>query len=399
MKSREVGHCIIQLTSQRKTKTISTGIQLKETEWDFSKSCVNLRNASLQRGKELIQIQDILQEKISTLQMVVNDFTVKGQEFTVSAVAEIYQCYGVEKNFFSMMEKRISNLRQNGQFRTASNYRNAMHVFMNFCGNDHVPVSRITSGFIKQFETYLIAKGNSLNTISFYMRILRATYNYAVEQNWIKKHQSPFKNVYTGCERTMKRSVNADVIRLLIRLELTELPSLELARDMFLFSIYMYGMAFVDVAHMQKTNLRKDFLEYRRRKTKQTLQIYLPDCAKLIIDKYSEKNKEGSFLFPILNKVDEVNLEIAYANALRQYNRNLKKLSMMIGTKDMLTSYVARHTWATLARNQGVPTYIISEALGHTSERTTRIYLDSIDNRLINRANEKVIAFLLKDKE
>lgn len=158
-------------------------------------------------------------------------------------------------------------------------------------------------------------------------------------------------------------------------------------------------MAFVDVAHMQKTNLRKDFLEYRRRKTKQTLQIYLPDCAKLIIDKYSEKNKEGSFLFPILNKVDEVNLEIAYANALRQYNRNLKKLSMMIGTKDMLTSYVARHTWATLARNQGVPTYIISEALGHTSERTTRIYLDSIDNRLINRANEKVIAFLLKDKE
>ena len=306
----------------------------------------------------------------------------------------IYQYYGVEKNFFSLMEKRISNLKQNGQIRTASNYRNAMHMFMTFCGNDNIPVSRITSCFIKQFESFLIAKGNSLNTISFYMRILRATYNYAVEQDWIEKHQSPFKNVYTGCERTVKRSVNVDVIRLLRRLDLTGFPNLEFARDMFLFSFYMLGMAFVDVAHLERKNLREEVLEYRRRKTKQTLQIFLPDCAKRIIEKYSKQNPEGTFLFPILDK----KYEKSYPNALRKYNRNLKKLALMIGTKDMLTSYVARHTWATLAKKQGVPTYVISEALGHTSEKTTRIYLDSIDNNLIYSANKKVISLLTEDE-
>lgn len=398
-KHRKGGRCFIQLSHQRKIKTISTDIQLQAVEWNTSQSCVDLRNVTFQRGKELIQIQEMLQEKITVLQAIVDDLEAKGQAFTLSTIVEVYQNYGIRQNFFAIMENRISDLKRNGQCRTASNYRSTMRMFASFCGTSYLAVTGITSIYIKQFETYLLAKGNSLNTISFYMRILRATYNHAVIQGWIKKDKDPFKNVYTGCERTVKRAVAAEVVRLLVQLDLSEYPKLELARDIFLFSIYMLGMAFVDVAHMKKNNLHGEYLEYRRRKTKQTLQIFLPNCAKQIIEKYADKGRGDTFLFPILNKLERTEMTTAYANALRQYNRNLKKLSLMIGFNDVLTSYVARHTWATLAKNEGVATFVISEALGHTSEKTTRIYLDSIDNRLINKANEKVIALLLMDKE
>lgn len=254
-------------------------------------------------------------------------------------------------------------------------------------------MSAITGTLMKSFEAYLRNKGNSMNTISFYMRILRATYNYAVTREWVTTPQTPFKGVYTGVEKTIKRAANAKTIRSLVHLDLTWSPKLDLARDMFLFSIYMRGMSFVDLAHLRKENIQDGVLVYRRRKTNQQLHILLPDCAKSIVEKHTPKVKETPYLLPVLRTDNRME----YDNALRLYNRCLNKLAGLVGMKGRLTSYVARHTWATLAKNQGIGIHVISEALGHTSEQTTRIYLDSINSQLVNQANDKVINLLLKD--
>jgi len=393
------GSCYIQLIHQRKVRTIATGFHLKTTEWNKAKGCVNLRRANLERVKELLQIQDKLQEEVRTLQRIIAEHHHVNRLFTVDMIVQTYRSRYISRSFFSIMQRRIYELEKNGQFRTAVNYRNTMRMFLNFCKDTNLAPSQITDCLMKNFEFHLRAKGNSLNTISFYMRILQATYNYIVMQGWIQPNCNPFKFVFTGVEKTVKRAVDIDVVRSIVRVDLKNMPDLDFARDLFLFSIYTRGMAFVDLAHLQKSDIQNNMLVYRRRKTKQLFQILLPACAIKMIEKYAFSVENSSFLFPVLYNKDSRNPVVGYNNALRLYNRRLNRLAGKVGAKFGLTSYVARHTWATLAKRLGVKVCVISEALGHTSERTTQVYLDSIGDHLINQANEQVIAALALKKK
>ncbi len=224
------------------------------------------------------------------------------------------------------------------------------------------------------------------------MRILRAVYNRAVDEG-IVIQTNPFRRVYTGVDKTVKRALPLSVIRKIMNLDLSFSKSVDHARDMFLMSFYTRGMSLIDMTFLRKTDLQGGYLVYRRRKTGQALRIAWTREMQSILDKYPENPTQ--YLFPILMNPSAKEL-FAYRNASYNINRNLKKVGELAGTSVPLTMYVARHSWASIARSKGVPVSIISEGMGHDSEATTQIYLASIESSSIDRANRLIINSLFR---
>ena len=285
------------------------------------------------------------------------------------------------------MQANIASLEQSGKIRTSETYKATLNSFMKFRGGKDVLLSRLDSELMMGYEAYLKAQGASLNTISFYMRILRATYNRAVDKGMVKQC-SPFKHVYTGVEKTVKRAVPFKIIRQLKELDLSGSQRMELARDLFMFSFYTRGMSFVDMAFLKKTDLNNGMLTYRRKKTGQLISVRWEKCMQDIIDRYPRNC--SPYLLPIITHIrkDE---RLQYKTASCQVNRQLKEIGKNLGLAHPLTMYVARHSWASAARGKHIPLSVISEGMGHDSEKTTLIYLAALDTTVIDKANLAVL--------
>ena len=247
-------------------------------------------------------------------------------------------------------------------------------------------MSGIDATLVKRYESYLLRNNLSLNSVSCYMRVLRSVYNKAVEEG-LSPQKLPFRQVYTGIAKTTKRAINEQVIRQLTELDLSSHPALSLSRDLFMFSFYTRGMPFVDMAGLTQDNLQENYLTYKRSKTGVKIIIKVEPCISLILTKYRQKNIPP-FLLPIKTCVGG-----GYTSQLRIHNKRLRRISEMLRLDKPLSSYTARHSWATIALRKGVAVRIISESMGHTNENTTRIYLDSLEQNIIDNANAIVIRF------
>ncbi|KAA6345157.1 Tyrosine recombinase XerC [termite gut metagenome] len=237
---------------------------------------------------------------------------------------------------------------------------------------------------IQRYETYLKNNGLCINSISCYMRALRAIYNQAVKKG-LTVSKNPFKDVYTGIDKTSKRAVDEDVIIKLHRLDLSEYPSLQLARDLFMFSFYTRGMSFIDMANLTQNNIKNGYIVYSRSKTRQVLSVKMEKCIEEIIKRHKGLTIEN-YLLPIYSELNRVS-----GSNLRTHNKRLKRISEILGLEKPLSSYVSRHSWATIALRKGISVQVISEGMGHENEKTTRIYLASMDQSLIDNANAQII--------
>jgi integrase len=217
------------------------------------------------------------------------------------------------------------------------------------------------------------------------MRALRAIYNQAVKKG-LTIQKLPFREIYTGVDKTIKRAVDEAIIIQLKNKDFPKQKKLALARDLFLFSFYMRGMSFVDMANLKQSNLKNEYITYSRSKTKQNLTVKVEKCMREIIDRYKEETVDD-YLLPIYNQEN-----YNPVSHLRTYNKRLKRISKLLELDKPLSSYVARHSWATLAHHKGVSIEIISESMGHENENTTRIYLASLDQSIIDKANADIIA-------
>ncbi len=246
------------------------------------------------------------------------------------------------------------------------------------------------SDIVEAYQAYLHRAGLIPNSISFYMRILRAIFNRAVEAGFTEQNY-PFRHVYTGIDRTVKRALPLSAISRLRKLNLSQSPALAYARDMFMLSFYMRGMSFIDMAFLRKSDLRNGHVTYRRHKTGQQLSIAWISEMETIISHYP--TPATPYLLPIItcNCTDE---RIFYQRVSTRVNRGLKQIANILGISVPLTLYVARHSWASAARAKGIPLNVISEGMGHDSETTTQIYLSSLDNSVVDRANSRIIAAL-----
>lgn len=289
------------------------------------------------------------------------------------------------------MQNQIELMRNTNRFGTALNYEKTMKNFAEFLGGLNLPFSAMTEQLISDYNAFLVQRGLVRNSISFYMRIMRAVYNKAVRQKLVEQTH-PFYDVYTGIDYTRKRAVSESVISHLYKLELTEGTPLALARDIFIFSYCTRGMAFVDISYLKKKNIQNGIICYTRRKTGQLLSIRIEPCIQKIIDKYSFLS--STYVFPILTSTEAKRAYEEYHAAINNHNRLLRQLSKMLPERCKLTSYTSRHSWATAARNHNVPISTISAGMGHATEQTTHIYLNTLDNSEIDEANKGIISYL-----
>lgn len=292
-------------------------------------------------------------------------------------------------SFFDFMTAVIKELSSSGHPRTAETYRSTFRSLKEFTGGCDLLLTDINGLLTQSYESHLKEKGVSRNSSSFYMRIFRATYNRAVKRGVITPEMpSPFAEVYTGVDKTAKRAISLDTISLIKKLDLSASPSLAFARDMFMFSFYMRGMSLVDMAYLRKCDLKDGLIGYCRKKTGKRLFVRMEECMHEIVDRYSLP--DSPYLLPILSAPGE-NARRQYLNASHLINHKLKEIGRKVDCKIMLTMYVARHSWASAARLKDIPMSVISEGMGHSSEMITRIYLDSINNTVIDSANRLIL--------
>lgn len=294
--------------------------------------------------------------------------------------------------FFRLVERRVSDLRRQRRSKTADNYACALRHFMRFREGADIAPKDLTATLMADFQAYLVGEGLRMNTVSLYNRVLRASYNHALDEGIIHEDRRPFRKVFTGNEKTRKRAADRKVIRRLIETDIPD-AGLDFARDMFLFSIYTQGMAFVDIAHLTPEQVGSGCIRYRRRKTNTFLQVRLHPRARAIIEKWRVDAPACPYLFPILYNPGK-GKPVKYASALRLHNKRLDRLSERLRLEVPVSSYVSRHTWASMAKWLGVSETVISEAMGHSSVGTTAIYLALLDSRTVSAANDKVIASL-----
>ena len=293
-----------------------------------------------------------------------------------------------KRSFFAYFEQNIELHKNNAKMRTAETYRTALNSLKRFSGDKPLSISEITPPLMRQYERYMLEKGLSKNSTSFYMRITRAVYNRCVDGG-LTADTHPFRHVYTGVAKTEKRALGMKSIRAIQRLQLPPSPQ-AFARDMFLFSFYTRGMSFVDIAYLKKRDVSGGFLTYQRKKTGQSLTIRWEPAMQKIVDRYPSAN---DFLFPIIKDSGQ-KARSQYRNMLYQVNTQLAEIGRKVGAEVKLTMYVARHSWASIALQMNIPMDVISRGMGHESEKTTRIYLKSLNNSQLDTANSQIIRAL-----
>ena len=382
------GTLYYQITHNRVVKQINTGYKLYPTEWSsFASKIVVPPNAEESRYHYLLALQNSLKKETARLAEIIVRLNRTNSTYTADRIVELYNLRSDDDSFLLFTRNLIVQLKQIGKVRTAETYTCALNSFIRFQGETDLFWVAVDSNLMMEYEVYLKAEGVCPNTSSYYMRGLRAIYHRAVEKE-LTIQRYPFKHVYTGIDKTVKRAVSVKVIRQIRNLNLEHNPMLDYARDIFMFSFYTRGMSFVDMAYLKKKDLHNGILSYRRQKTNQQLFSKWEKPMQEIIDKYDTTGTP--YLLPIIKDVGKDERR-QYKNASHLVNCKLKKIGMQLGLTIPLTTYVARHGWASIAKSKNIPISTISEAMGHDSENTTRIYLASLNTSVIDKANSLII--------
>ena len=380
------GGLYFQIIQNRVIRQMNTDYKIYAYEWDAEIESVVVSGA---RANILCSIRERMEWDLSRFERIVRQLEQERRKYTADDVITLFHKVTKETSLFSFMHSVIIQLRQLGKIRTSETYTATLKSFMEFREEHDVPLDGVNSDLMLLYEAHLKAKGVRMNTISFYMRILRAVYNRAVEKA-LTPQKYPFRHVYTGVDKTVKRAVPVKVIKALKELNLSMKSSLDFARDMFMFSFYTRGMSFVDMAYLKKTDLQNGILTYCRLKTGQRLTVKWEKCMEEIIKKYPSNS--STYLLPIIK--EQGNERKQYDNALHLVNYRLKDLSGMLKLQRPLTMYVARHSWASVAKVRNVPLSVISEGMGHDSEKTTQIYLASLEASVVDKANKMILELL-----
>ena len=383
----KAGSIYYQVTHDRQVRRIATRIRILPSWWDAAAGHI------LPLPGEASVWQCRIACDVDLLRRIIRDLDREGRPYTVDDVADRFGALPRGVGVTAFMREQIAQLTADNRLGTARNYTRTLHSFSGFLGGGELPFAAFTERLVEEYNAYLLRRGVVRNTVSFYMRILRSVYNKAVRRR-LAEPASPFGGVYTGVDRTRKRAIDERFIARLKNLDLPVSGPLPLARDLFVFSYCARGMAFVDMAFLRKKDMRDGAIHYVRRKTGQRMTVHLEACMREIIGRYASRTRDTPYLFPVLTAEDPARAYAQYQCALNYYNRLLKKLASLLGLDSGLSSYTSRHSWATAARNHNVPLPVISAGMGHTSERTTQIYLSALETSVVDSANRKILASL-----
>lgn len=405
------GHLFIRLTRNRQSCTVTTPYQVYHNEWDPVRHCLVYSGCDPVRRRELSHIEEELRRE----HRLVEDIILRLEEESRCSAAAVGQTYRQSKDRKSLrvFTCRLSrDLQQQGRYRTSKAYMTVCRGFLSFLNKEDISLSGLDSTLLLSFERYLKERSRAANTISYYMRNLRAIYNKAVAEGLISKIRSnPFIEVYTGVRTTRKRALS--------RRSLLKLGQLDVllgvnpdndkkdydqrkrpldAQRLFFFSFHARGISFVDLAYLRKDNIRRGVLSYYRKKTGRQIDVKVTPAMQSIINSFCERVRQSPYLFPIIKSPGKGS-RLEYESGLRLQNKRLEKLACMAGVREKVTTHVARHSWATMAKGENLPLWVISEGLGHSNEKTTYTYLASFDRSILDVAGERISTLVQGTKE
>ncbi len=379
-----------QIIRNRVIRQIATEYRVYPHEWSNECCMVSTKRVEIYRRRYLEEIKERIDFDINRINDIVADISKHRVIFSSDDIVSAYRKVLGGQTFFVFTRAVIIRLKELRKERCVETYTTTLKSFTRFRGGEDILLTDINSEVIISYEAYLKHEGVSMNTVSFYMRVMRAIYNRAVDKELIEQRH-PFRKVYTGVDKTVKRALSIKNIREVKEFDLSMDSKMAFARDMFMFSFYTRGMSFVDMAYLRKEDLQNGVISYRRRKTGQQLYIRWEACMQEIVSHYPQNDTE--YLLPIITQ-GGINERVHYQNELAKINNQLKKLSSMLSLQVPITMYVARHSWASVAKSSNIPISVISEGMGHDSEATTQIYLASLDTAVVDRANSKILKLL-----
>ena len=404
------GSLSLRVIHDRRAKTITLpGVRLYPEEWNKSTQEIVYPENNHRRAAQLEQVENAVRTEVELLTDHLAVLEPQGR-FQVEDLLTIYRRRKNSGKLRGYAESLAVGLERRGQMRTADAYRTATRGLIRFNKGEDIPMHQINACLIKDFEKHLRDAGKMPNTISYYMRNLRAIYNKAVSDKSITRpKENPFTGVYMGVTKTMKRALSVEEIKQLNDLDFGKMlenkqpesrehratENLHRAQRYFNFCVYARGMSFVDMAYLRKENIRGGVIRYVRKKTGQQIELRVTDEMKTIIDSFAREVQGSAYVFPIIRD-NELSAYTQYETALRTQNYRLKKLAELSGIKKQISTHWARHSWASIGKQENLSIRVISECLGHTSEKTTRIYLDSLDNSLLDAANDTVISAIAR---
>lgn len=381
------GTLYYQVIHKRKVKWISTEHHIYADEWNEETMTIAVANGERKAALALMQCK--IDWAFRRWQTILARIERSQKDYTVEELCETFSKEQTYKTVFVFMQEQVTKKEQMKRLGTAHTYGNAYRRFKAFREDMDLTFDELSPDMIECYEAWLIDRRLKQNSIRCYLRTLNTLLCKAAAEGLLN-NTNLFSHVRLSYVKTTKRAISEKELKVIANLELPEGSTMALARDIFMFSFYMRGMPFVDIAYLRKTDLRNGMWTYCRRKTNQCLMVEWEMAQQKILDHYAHQTKNESFLLPIIKKEDGTEYK-QYQRMQININRALKKIGEMAELKMPLTTYVARHTWASVARDMNIPIAIISEGMGHNSIKTTQVYLNSIDISRVNEANKRII--------
>lgn len=388
------GTLYYQVIHKRNVKCISTGYHVFPNEWDAETMSLVMPSEG-ERKEFLLQLRLIINWEVSQRQSILHKLENTNQNFSLEDLCNAFNQIPACKTVFTFLQEQIARQKRMQRQGTAMTYTSAYRRFKEFRSDKDLTFSELSPNMIEEYEAWLVNRNLMQNSIRFYLRTLNTLIHKAVDEGLLNDYDNLFNRVHLSYVKTAKRAITAEYIRAIKKLQLPKDSTLAFARDIFMFSFYMRGMPFVDIAYLKKSDLKNGQVSYCRKKTNQLLVVEWEQEQQDIIDRYAHQTTDTPYILPIITKVDGNEYQ-QYLRVQENTNRALKKIGTMIGLKMSLTFYVARHSWASIAQDMNYSIAIISEGMGHNSIRTTQTYLASIDTSRVNEANRNIIRRISK---
>jgi integrase len=378
---------IIRITDYNKVYTINSGISVPEKLWNQQKSEVdkshpNAKLINLKLSKTYFQVQQAILK-------YEDNFSIEAIRNFIDGKPELQKTL----NFKTFTDNLINEMFETEKTGNALVYTTASNRFLEFCNNPSIRFDEIDYLVLEKFNHFLVLEGLKQNSISNYFRTLRAIYNKAIKAKIIERSAYPFHDITIKPEKTTKRAILKEDISKFINYASNENSPCNIALKYFLLSYYLIGISFTDLAYLTKENIVDGRIVYRRRKTKKNYSVKIFPQAQTILSHFHSDDKD--YLLPILPKDIPCNGKKAkkmIQQWIKTTNKHLNKLAEKLEIKGTITTYVARHTFATNAKRLGYSYELIAEALGHEfGNKITNIYLDSFDKEIIDSMHQKVI--------
>ncbi len=383
------GAIYYQILHNRVVRQLRSGYTIHPNEWCDDGDYIVVDDSNSERAKQLRLINDKIGYDIRRFYKLAKSLEATGQLNHCDDL--VFECQRLPKieTFFGYYQEAVFVSERAGKLRTSQNYNSVLKSFYRFRDGEDLILENVSSELIAEYENYLKKENVSMNTISYYIRNLRAVYNKAVASGVIEP-QNIFTKFFTGNAKTAKPTLSLDDVRQIKECELPANSTESYARDIFLFSFYTKGMAFVDMFNLRKSDLNCGMLSYQKRQIGQRLYIKWEPCMQEIVDRY---NDAGSiYLLPIANNIKQKDdLHNSYMSELIKVNQALKRISKRMGLEATITMNVARNSWALAAKTKNISIPIITESLGYANDAETTLYLESLDRAMVDDANSIIL--------